>query len=152
MNRYLPILVLAFAGFAMLTGCPSNSGPTVKSQGSAGTEAAQAGKQLVDQGQLDPATPDGAVRRVIRGVGDRQLRAVWDFLPESFQGDLHDLVHTFGRQMDPEIWNRVGEVVRKLASVLRDKEEWLTTPETHAPPKSSLEAAAGTGANYPAVA
>ncbi len=70
-------------------------------------------------------TADQAVLAVRDGLLENHPEAVWDFLPESYQNDLNDLVRTFARRMDPELWNKGITVFRKLVLVLKTKKEFL---------------------------
>lgn len=154
MTRYIRSTTLMLLGIALstLAGCPSNSGPTRPGSTGSDQSADGADKQSAQPDNLDPSTPDGAVRGVIRGMSQHNLRALWDFIPASFQGDLHDLVHTFARKMDPEIWDRTVGVIRKLAVVLREKQEWMVTPESHAPQKAGAVPGKQAVVDYRAVA
>ena len=81
--------------------------------------------------QKGPAeTADKAVQAVVDGLNANHPEAVWDFLPESYEGDLNDVVHLFAERMDAELWNKSILVVRKLAGVLKTKKEFLAADMT----------------------
>jgi len=80
--------------------------------------------------QGPPETADKAVLAVAEGLKENHPEAVWDFLPESYQHDLDDLVRTFAQRMDPELWNKSFTVLRKLVVVLKTKKAFLAADMT----------------------
>jgi hypothetical protein len=76
------------------------------------------------------ATADKAVIAVVDEFNANHPEAVWDFLPESYQRDLNDVVHLFAERMDAELWTKSILVVRKLAGVLKTKKEFLAADMT----------------------
>src|SRR5262249_29787200 len=75
------------------------------------------------------ATADAAIMSVVSGLRENRLGALWDFLPASFQNDLNALLHDFAARMDPEIWNNGVAAARKLARVLKEKQQFLRPRE-----------------------
>jgi hypothetical protein len=70
-------------------------------------------------------TPDGAVLALVNGLKNGHPEAFWEFLPASYQADLNDLIHVFAGRMDGEIWRKSVTVLRKLAGVLKSKQQFL---------------------------
>jgi hypothetical protein len=98
-----------------------------KDGGSADAQAPVA----VEPRSTGPAeTADAAVRAVLDGMNENHPEAFWDFLPESYQGDLNDVVHNFADRMDAELWNKSISVLRKLVGVLKTKKEFLAADMT----------------------
>ena len=89
------------------------------------------------------ATPDAAVQQVLQGIERKELKALWDFLPGSYQRDLQSLVRQTGDKMDPEVWDRLMEVVRHSARMMKSKEKWLQTPAANEPPRTGAVAQLG---------
>lgn len=70
-------------------------------------------------------TPDAAVRAVKEGVESGNLRVVWDALPSGYQNDVHSVIHLFGENMDPAIWNTGTGIVKKAVAVLKEKKDFI---------------------------
>lgn len=99
-----------------------------------------AGGASAKPGPADSA--DKAVLAVIEGLKNDHLEALWDYLPGIYQKDLNDLVHTFAERMDGELWARTVSVIRKLAGVLKTKNEFLRRPAAEGNPASGPEQSA----------
>ncbi len=69
-----------------------------------------------------PATPDGTVTAVAQAVADGKLEAVWQAMPESYQGDINEQIEHFAEHMDGEVWNKSIGIVGKLAQILETKQ------------------------------
>jgi hypothetical protein len=98
-----------------------------------GSDDAQTGSQtpVAVEPRSGPAeTADKAVLAVKDGLNDNHPEAVWDFLPASYQHDLDDLVHTFARRVDAELWSKGMTVFRKLVTVLKTKKAFLAADMT----------------------
>lgn len=99
-----------------------------------GKDDAPAGGQspvAVEPSRKGPAdTADNAVLAVMDGLNENHPEAAWDFLPESYQRDLNNLVHLFAERMDPVLWNKSIAVVRKLVGVLKTKKDFLAADMT----------------------
>lgn len=99
---------------------PSGDGQTADAKPPAKTNGDANGvKQAAKPPQ--PQTPDAAVAALLRGVREKRPEAVWDFLPASYQQDVSELVHLFGRKMDPELWRRTMTVGRRIVALCRDR-------------------------------
>jgi hypothetical protein len=66
-----------------------------------------------------------AVLAVVDGLKGNRLDAFWDFLPDSYQKDLNDLVHRFAERIDPQLWAKSVVTLSKLAHVLKEQNEYL---------------------------
>lgn len=62
-----------------------------------------------------PAPPgaDVAVRNVLAGLQRKDLRALWEFLPLSYQADVQNLLHDFGQRLDAKSWEPFVLICRK---------------------------------------
>ncbi len=89
------------------------------SMGLLGCDDAKAGKAEV------PSTPDGTVRAVANGLQADQPRVVWDALPDTYQQDVTDLIHTAAEKMDAELYDKVFGVLRKTTTVLKEKKHFI---------------------------
>src|SRR5439155_18160887 len=69
-----------------------------------------------------PATrADDAVRRVLDGLRQRKVRAVWEFLPPSFRGDVQQLVRNVAARLEERTWQHTVAVWQKARKVLPSK-------------------------------
>jgi len=130
-------VVLLWVALGPLVGCQQSAStdPGVKQSGDGTTAAAARGESGAStKGLSSPAaTPDAAVRTVLEGMERKELTALWEFLPPSYQRDLQSLVRLTGEKMDPEVWDRLVGVVRHAAQVMKSKEQWLQTPAANEP-------------------
>lgn len=80
-------------------------------------------------GAVAPATaaeaPDVYMQKLLQEVAAGNGGALWNALPEDYQGDVEDLVEEFGKKMDAEIWDGAFKTVGKLAKVLKTKKDFV---------------------------
>ena len=83
-------------------------------------------------------TADEAVRRVLNGLRERKARAVWDFLPPSYRGEVQQLVRDVAVRLDDRTWSRTVAVWQKARKVLPSKGAVLFGPpsEPASPPET----------------
>ncbi|MFN8857712.1 MAG: hypothetical protein ACK50P_19240 [Planctomycetaceae bacterium] len=131
----------------MLVGCQQSPQSDSGAKGTGGgAETASVPKETspAPGNSTEPAaTPDAAVQQVLQGIERKELKALWDFLPGSYQRDLQSLVRQTGDRMDPEVWDRLMEVVRHSARMMKSKEKWLQTPAANEPPRTGAVAQLG---------
>lgn len=62
-----------------------------------------------------PASPeaDVAVRNVLGGLQRKDLRAMWEFLPPSYQADVQELLQDIGKRVDEKSWGPFVATCRK---------------------------------------
>lgn len=62
-----------------------------------------------------PAPPeaDVAVRNVLAGLQRKDLRAMWEFLPPSYQADVQELLQDIGKRVDEKSWGPFVATCRK---------------------------------------
>ncbi len=72
-----------------------------------------------------PATPDGTITAVATAVSEGKLEAVWQALPESYQGDINAQVEHFAEHVDGEVWSKAMGIVGKLAQLLETKQNLI---------------------------
>lgn len=72
-----------------------------------------------------PDTPDEAARALAASLEAGNLRAIWDAMPAGYQGDVHDLIHTFAENMDADVWKAGSDLLQKAIRVLKEKKEFL---------------------------
>ncbi len=147
-------LFVAVCGVGLLVGCPSSPPPAGTGSGNGKSTTETSGDSTGKPGpaSFDPNDPAAGARNVMTGLTNRKLRALWDFLPSGYQDDLQSLTRQFATKMDPEIWGRVIAIVRRSASILREKEPWLQTPAANTPKAAGGANAAPEPVNYKAVA
>lgn len=78
-------------------------------------------QQLARQLAGPTDTPDAAMRALAANAQAGEFGALWAALPASYQQDVQDVIHAFGENMDPDIWNAGVRIVKKAVAVLRDK-------------------------------
>ena len=62
---------------------------------------------------------------MINGVADGHPEVVWSALPPTYQNDINDIVQTFGKSMDPQLWDQILGVVQKIQQILETKGEFI---------------------------
>ncbi len=81
-----------------------------------------------------PKDPEGFVQDVLAKLGGGDLGAVWQALPPTYREDLSEIVHLFGRKMDPEVWAEMTGPLRRLPDILERHEHWGLESLTRVPP------------------
>jgi len=69
--------------------------------------------------------PDVYVQKLVNEAAAGNGKALWNALPEDYQGDVEDLLEEFTKNMDAELWDGGFKLVGKLAKVLKDKKEFV---------------------------
>jgi len=86
--------------------------------------------------------PDVYMQNLLKEISKGNGAAIWNALPEDYQGDVEDLVEEFAKNMDADLWDGAFKVVGKLAKVMKDKKEYIFASEfTKAAPPPQLEEA-----------
>lgn len=133
-ERRLDAFAALFAAALLLPGCgkdsassgdakPTNAKPAAKTNDNPKPKKTAAKPPK-------PQPPDAAVEALLRGVRNKRPEAVWDFLPASYQRDVSELVHLFGRKMDPELWRRTMAVGRRVVKLCRERKAAILTSQT----------------------
>ena len=79
---------------------------------------------------LSPVQADEAVRRVLRGLEQRQSRALWEFLPPSYRQDVQQLVRDVAERLDEKSWGPFVATWQKARQVLPKKLSSLAPQKT----------------------
>ena len=113
---------LTAVGLLVLSGCggaEESARPPVPAEASAGSSA--------EAVEPEAGSPTAADTLLLTAAGFRENRpvAVWQALPPEHQGDVNELLRSFGERMDVELWNRVRSAAGKLAGLLRARREWI---------------------------
>ncbi|HUG92805.1 MAG TPA: hypothetical protein VML55_18330, partial [Planctomycetaceae bacterium] len=115
------------AGLLLCCGCGGAGAPHGQSDAAAGrTDNARRPAGQAETG--DPAaavTAAAAVESVVTAFREHRPAAVWDALPPGYQQDVNGLIRDFGRQMDPELWDRLRSLAGKLAALLRERRDLI---------------------------
>ncbi len=106
--RWFSLLCLGLIATVGVTGC-----------GSKGGSAPAPTKVSI------PATPDGTITAVASAVADGKLEAVWQAMPESYQGDIKGQIEHFAEHMDGEVWTKAMGIVAKFAQLLETKQDLI---------------------------
>ncbi|MCA9292747.1 MAG: hypothetical protein KDA20_02915 [Phycisphaerales bacterium] len=92
--------------------------------------------------QAFPSEPDKVAEHVLRSIGEGKLYVAWDALPQSYQADVTQLVHTFAANVDRDLWNRGFEVFGKVITVMETKKDLiLAMPKFQEAPGFDLQKA-----------
>ncbi len=104
----------------LIQGCSTESAaPTATPEAAAVAPAAPALKPDV------PQTPDAAVKLIVDGLKASKPVAAWDAIPESGQRSVNTSISTSAAQVDPEVWQRTVANLKKLATLLETKKEFI---------------------------
>ena len=138
---------VVLVGLGLMVGCQQSPAPDAGVKNGSGATASAVGRDEsgtpAKVASPPAATPDAAVKAVLEGIERKELTALWQFLPASYQRDLQTLVRQTGERMDPEVWDRSMAVVRHAAQVMKSKEKWLQTPAANEPPVTGPAAQMG---------
>jgi hypothetical protein len=74
-----------------------------------------------------PATPEGAVLNVSKGLSEDKPEVLWQALPESYQKDVNDLIATAAKGADPDVYNQSFGIAKKIVQVLQKKKDLIIT-------------------------
>ncbi|MEX1096939.1 MAG: hypothetical protein WED34_12910 [Planctomycetales bacterium] len=112
---------------ALAAGC---SGETSRPSGEsvspgAPTEAAPTAAPADRRAAKPQADAADAVNAVFDGLRNDRPQAVWEFLPASYQRDVNRLVREFAERMDPVVWDRGVETVRRAVRLLDTHRELI---------------------------
>jgi hypothetical protein len=88
-------------------------------------ESQQLARQLAAPAPAAADAADGAIRNVITGLEQGNLRAAWDALPATYQSDVNDVVHTFAENMDVEVWTAGTGIGKKAVRILKEKKQFI---------------------------
>jgi hypothetical protein len=89
-----------------------------------------------------PKTADQAVLRVVNGLAENKPVVVWDFLPESYQKDVHEIVHSAIAKVDAGLYDQSVALGQRVAKLLKDKKTFILgnpTVSQMLPNKAELE-------------
>ncbi|MBN2715389.1 MAG: hypothetical protein JXX14_06010, partial [Deltaproteobacteria bacterium] len=76
-------------------------------------------------GSTVPDNPQGTVVTVAKELDNKNPKIIWEALPETYRNDINDVVEQFANSMDAELWEKSIAVAQKLATVARDKKQFI---------------------------
>lgn len=76
-------------------------------------------------GDSTPKTADVAVLRVVNGFAENRPVAIWEALPESYQKDVHDIVHTTIGKVDAGLYDQSTAFAIRVTKLLKDKKKFI---------------------------
>lgn len=62
---------------------------------------------------------------MVAGVADGRPIVVWEGLPESYQSDINELVQSFGKNMDADVWNQTNSLLTSVHEILATKQQFV---------------------------
>ncbi|GAB5440715.1 MAG: hypothetical protein Fues2KO_10640 [Fuerstiella sp.] len=68
---------------------------------------------------------EATVQYIVDGLQQGQPVVLWNSLPESYQSDVNDIVHTFGENMDPQVWTSLTTIVKDVHKLLVDQKQFI---------------------------
>lgn len=72
-----------------------------------------------------PEAPDQAVEAVAESMAQGEPIMLWAAMPESYRGDVTEVVHSFADAVDPEVYDKSFAVVSKMADVLSSQKQFI---------------------------
>ncbi len=72
-----------------------------------------------------PETPSDAIQVISQGLNEGKPAVVWEAMPSSYQTDVTGLAHTFGANMDAEIYDKAFGMLGKVSNVLKTKRDFF---------------------------
>jgi hypothetical protein len=72
-----------------------------------------------------PQTPEAAVQVVFDGLKASKPIVVWDALPPNSQHNVENTIRHYASQIDSEVWNSSVANLKKLATLLETKKEFI---------------------------
>lgn len=123
-TRSAAVLGAAIGVIVSAAGC----GGERPSDTASGRKPAAAHDSSPAAGEFDDTRPPAetaveALQRVVEGFRSGRGVAIWEFFPPGHRQDVNVLVREYGRRMDPELWQRLRTVARKLAILLRERRD-----------------------------
>ncbi len=145
------------AAFGVIAGCARGNstatgpaGPSTAGPGKSGAESTSSAAEnaLSDVGEqtepaVRPPSADEAVKDALDGLRRNSPRAVWDFLPPSYQSDVNKLVHEFADAADEQFWSRSFRLAERAAAVLKKKKPLIVSAREAQTGSQEIAAAAG---------
>lgn len=79
------------------------------------------------------STPDAAFKEWYVALNTLELEKLWDTLPGSYQDGINELFQEFGKQVDPELWDKSFNLLTRYVSVMQTKQDMVyATPDAQA--------------------
>ena len=115
-----------------LAGAPSSSatssGTVDQSETSSAQPATFSGpepKTTIPSPLAASTTPETAAQTLLKAIETGNLAVMWSQLPPTYQSDLNEVVHTFGQNMDPEVWKLGIGIAQKAAKILQTQPHFI---------------------------
>ncbi|TWT93242.1 SHD1 domain-containing protein [Stieleria varia] len=70
-------------------------------------------------------TAEETVEILTRAMEESDLVTLWDSLPKKYQNDINQNTQMLAKNVDPMLWNGVGDIVKKLGRVLSEKKQFI---------------------------
>jgi len=67
--------------------------------------------------------PESLITAPIQALEENNPKLIWEMLPASYQKDLNELVQTFAKEMDAELWDAGFELAGSIGELLRTKKD-----------------------------
>jgi hypothetical protein len=83
-------------------------------------------------------SPDAYVRALGAAADAGDYQKLWNAFPQSYQKDVHDVIHSFAENMDAPLWNQISGVLKKAVKLLKDKREFILGHPQVAPQRAEL--------------
>ncbi|PIE23521.1 MAG: hypothetical protein CSA62_06675 [Planctomycetota bacterium] len=68
-----------------------------------------------------PDSPNGTMTTLAKELNSGNARVLWDALPNGYQKDVSDLVHSFGKSMDAEVHQKLFGALRSALDLAAEK-------------------------------
>jgi hypothetical protein len=70
-------------------------------------------------------TAEATFQQTLIAFQDGRFDAAYEFLPESYQNDVAELVHEFADKMDSELWSKSFGLLAKISNILTTKKSLI---------------------------
>ncbi len=74
--------------------------------------------------------PESLITAPIQALEENNPKLIWEMLPANYQKDLNELVQTFAKEMDAELWDAGFELAGSIGELLRTKKDLVAESVT----------------------
>ncbi len=70
-------------------------------------------------------TPEAVAQTLLKAIETGNLAVMWSQLPPTYQTDVSEVIHTFGQNMDPEVWKLGIGIAQKAVKILQTQPNFI---------------------------
>ena len=111
----LPVVIMLLG---VMTGCDRSPPPE--------NNSTTTSVPIPSDPNADPfSQPDTAVRTLLKAFQTGEAGVIWDSLPPRHHEEINAFVREFAAKLDPEVWERLFVVARRIVKLLHDKRDLI---------------------------